>query len=191
MLPTYLAYFIGSGPGTGPKRPLLAGLRAGMALSAGFAAVFVTAGLLFAVGLRSVAYALPWAAAVIGAVIVIAGACVLVAVVAQRILSTRMGTVHNFPVTAPTPFLSDAVALARARQAMEAEGYSLKLWQPVQKRQANGSAGKSDQFLARDSVDSTSGSITFADSVQSSAHIRVVHIELKQNQIECRISIPR
>ena len=73
MLPTYLAYFIGSGPGTGPKRPLLAGLRAGMALSAGFAAVFVTAGLLFAVGLRSVAYALPWAAAVIGAVIVIAG----------------------------------------------------------------------------------------------------------------------
>lgn len=73
MLPTYLAYFIGSGPGTGRKRPLLAGLRAGVALSAGFAAVFVTAGLLAAVGLRSVASALPWAAVVIGAVIVIAG----------------------------------------------------------------------------------------------------------------------
>ncbi len=73
MLPTYLAYFIGSGPGAGRKRPLLAGLRAGVALSAGFAAVFVTAGLLFAVGLRSVASALPWAAAVIGAVIVMAG----------------------------------------------------------------------------------------------------------------------
>lgn len=73
MLPTYLAYFIGSGPGTGPKRPLLAGLRAGVALSAGFAVVFVTAGLLVAVGLRSIASALPWAVVVMGAVIVIAG----------------------------------------------------------------------------------------------------------------------
>ena len=59
MLPTYLAYFIGSGPGAGRKRPLLAGLQAGVALSAGFATVFVTAGLLAAVGLRSVASALP------------------------------------------------------------------------------------------------------------------------------------
>lgn len=73
MLPTYLAYFIGSGPGSGPKRPLLVGLRAGIALSAGFATVFVTAGLLVAVGLRSIASALPWAAVVIGAVIVVAG----------------------------------------------------------------------------------------------------------------------
>lgn len=73
MLPTYLAYFIGSGPGAGRKRPLLAGLQAGVALSAGFATVFVTAGLLAAVGLRSVASALPWAAALIGAVIVVAG----------------------------------------------------------------------------------------------------------------------
>lgn len=78
MLPTYLAYFIGPGPGAGRKRPLLAGLRAGVALSAGFAAVFVTAGLLAAVGLRSVASALPWAAAVIGAVVVIAGLGMLV-----------------------------------------------------------------------------------------------------------------
>ncbi|MEV8338860.1 cytochrome c biogenesis protein CcdA [Leucobacter sp. NPDC077196] len=73
MLPTYLAYFIGSGPGAGRKRPLLAGLRAGVALSAGFATVFVAAGLLAAVGLRSMAAALPWAAALIGVVIVAAG----------------------------------------------------------------------------------------------------------------------
>lgn len=76
MLPTYLAYFISFGTeGTGARqrRPLLAGLRAGIALSGGFALVFVTAGLLVAVGLRSIASALPWAAVIIGAVIVIAG----------------------------------------------------------------------------------------------------------------------
>ena len=32
MLPTYLAYFIGSGTEAGRKRPLLAGLRAGVAV---------------------------------------------------------------------------------------------------------------------------------------------------------------
>ena len=81
MLPTYLAYFIssgtndpgGTGPGAGPRRPLLAGLRAGITLSGGFVLVFVTAGLLVAVGLRTIASALPWAAVVIGAVIVLAG----------------------------------------------------------------------------------------------------------------------
>ena len=73
MLPTYLAYFIGSGPEAGRKRPLLAGLRAGVALSAGFAAVFVTAGLLAALGMRFVASALPWTAVVMGAVIAVAG----------------------------------------------------------------------------------------------------------------------
>lgn len=78
MLPTYLAYFIGSDARGGGPRPVWAGLRAGLALSAGFAAVFVTAGLLVAVGVRSIAAALPWAAVLIGAVIVIAGLGMLV-----------------------------------------------------------------------------------------------------------------
>ena len=46
-------------PRCGTEAAVAAGLQAGVALSAGFATVFVTVGLLAAVGLRSVASALP------------------------------------------------------------------------------------------------------------------------------------
>lgn len=94
MLPTYLAYFIGSDSRPGRARPLWAGLRAGVALSAGFTAVFVTAGLLVAVGLRSVAAVLPWAAVVIGAVIVLAGAGMLVG---WQVPGTRVNVARFLP----------------------------------------------------------------------------------------------
>ena len=73
MLPTYLAYFIGADSRAGGVRPLWAGVRAGAALSAGFSMVFIAAGLLVAVGLRSIASAMPWAAVGIGGVLMLAG----------------------------------------------------------------------------------------------------------------------
>ncbi|ERG64826.1 hypothetical protein L332_10260 [Agrococcus pavilionensis RW1] len=73
MLPTYLAYFIGAGSRTGGSRPLWVGVRSGAALSAGFSMVFISAGLLVAVGLRSIASAMPWAAVGIGGVLMVAG----------------------------------------------------------------------------------------------------------------------
>ncbi|GEO96425.1 hypothetical protein KTU01_25480 [Kocuria turfanensis] len=78
MLPTYLAYFIGADSRAGGVRPLWAGVRAGAALSAGFSLVFIAAGLLVAVGLRSIAAAMPWAAVGIGGVLMLAGLGMLV-----------------------------------------------------------------------------------------------------------------
>ena len=74
MLPVFLAFYVGSGPDAGPaRRPLLAGLRAGAAVSAGFAVVFSLTGLLVAAGLRAVVGVLPWAAVGIGAVLIAVG----------------------------------------------------------------------------------------------------------------------
>ncbi len=73
MLPAFLAFYVGN-PGNGEnRRPLLAGLRAGAAVSAGFAGVFTIAGLLLALGLRFVLGAVPWVAVGIGTVLVLAG----------------------------------------------------------------------------------------------------------------------
>jgi hypothetical protein len=126
------------------------------------------------------------------AVLLIAAACALVGVVARRILSTRMGAVHTYTLPAPPPFLSDALALTKARQAMESEGYSLKLWQPLERRQTKNTQGEIDQFLLRNPTNAASGSITFADSAQSTpGHQRVVEVDLEQNRVSCRIEIPR
>lgn len=55
MLPAFLAFYVGTGTDTGRSaRPLLAGLRAGVAVSAGFAIVFTLTGLLVAAGLRAI-----------------------------------------------------------------------------------------------------------------------------------------
>jgi cytochrome c-type biogenesis protein len=87
MLPTYLAYFIGSDASRETARPLGAGVRAGLALSAGFSTVFLTAGLLAAAGLRSISSALPWAAVGVGIILGIAG---MVMVAGRQLPGTRL-----------------------------------------------------------------------------------------------------
>jgi cytochrome c biogenesis protein CcdA len=75
MLPAFLGYYLGDASkdegasGSGLAR-LAQGFAVGGAVSAGFAGAFVVAALLVSVGLRSLVGYVPWAAAVIGAVLV-------------------------------------------------------------------------------------------------------------------------
>lgn len=76
MLPAYLGYYVGAGNqpsgdrahrgGGPPASPVVRGLATGGAVSAGFALVFVTAGLLVSAGLRPLMRYVPWAAVVVG-----------------------------------------------------------------------------------------------------------------------------
>src|SRR5688500_16840269 len=85
MLPAFIAYYLGdddsdSDNGNGPvpfATRLGQGLSVGAAVSAGFAGVFAVAGLLVAFGLRSLVSAVPWAAVVIGVVLVVLGLAML------------------------------------------------------------------------------------------------------------------
>lgn len=93
MLPAFLAYYVGDGE-TGSTRnsvPLLnrlgQGFGVGLAVSGGFAGVFTVAGLLVSFGLRSLVRAVPWAAVLIGSVMVILG----LVLVAGRQVGLRIG----------------------------------------------------------------------------------------------------
>jgi cytochrome c-type biogenesis protein len=67
MLPAYLSYFIGLEDGGEDARGSVArALVVGVAVSAGFLAVFGVAGLLITAGIRSFIDYLPWVAIVIG-----------------------------------------------------------------------------------------------------------------------------
>jgi len=79
LLPAFLAYNLGSDPAPTPAsgtpssavgRRVINGLTAGALVSVGFAAVFTLTGLLVAVGLRSIIGAVPWAAVIIGILLV-------------------------------------------------------------------------------------------------------------------------
>jgi cytochrome c-type biogenesis protein len=94
MLPAFLAFCTANTAGTGPRggqwlaSRLGRGLTVGLAVSAGFAAVFAAAGLLVAVGLRQVVQGAPLAAVLIGAVLAVLG----LMLVAGRQIGLRLGT---------------------------------------------------------------------------------------------------
>jgi cytochrome c-type biogenesis protein len=85
LLPAFFAYYLGNPSDAGPEgtapAPLVArigqGFLVGLAVSAGFAAVFTVVGLLVSVGLRSLVGAVPWAAVVIGGGLAVLGAVFL------------------------------------------------------------------------------------------------------------------
>lgn len=91
MLPAFLAYYVGDGDDGGERQPLLTrlgqGFSVGLAVSSGFGAVFTVSGLLVSLGLRSLVRAVPWAAVVIGAILVVLG----LALVAGRQVGLRIG----------------------------------------------------------------------------------------------------
>jgi cytochrome c-type biogenesis protein len=80
VLPAFLAYYLGqqtdAGPVPLPSR-VARGVGAGVALSAGFAAVFTVAGLLLAAGLRLIIGVVPWIAVGVGAGLIALGVLLL------------------------------------------------------------------------------------------------------------------
>jgi len=76
MLPAFLAFHLGQDDPArrhGPTLRFLHGVTIGLALSAGFAAVFVTAGILISIGLHSIVTLVPWLAVGIGLVLAALG----------------------------------------------------------------------------------------------------------------------
>lgn len=78
LLPAVLtATSTGNARGTGLVERLAGGLRAGLALTAGFTATFTIIGLLLTIGVRSVITLVPWLAAALGGVLALVGIAML------------------------------------------------------------------------------------------------------------------
>lgn len=80
LLPAFLAYYIGerdAGPTPTVLTRIARGFVVGLSVSAGFAGVFVIAGVLLSVGLRTLVSAIPWAAVAIGGLLAIVGIAML------------------------------------------------------------------------------------------------------------------
>lgn len=79
MLPSFLSLYMGSSDSG--ERSLAArgaqGFRVGLALTAGFASVFIVAGLIISIGLQSFVHVIPWVALVIAAGLIVLGLAML------------------------------------------------------------------------------------------------------------------
>lgn len=78
MLPSFIAYYLGSGGSAEDGAGRLAeGLLAGLVVTAGFMLVFGTAGAAFALGARAIVNVVPWLAIVVGATLIALGVWLL------------------------------------------------------------------------------------------------------------------
>jgi hypothetical protein len=70
-------------------------------------------------------------------IILIAGGLLLLALVVavpflvQRSVQSRIGPPHTFVIAQPPRFLTEELALAKAKDTLSADGYDVAAWQPM------------------------------------------------------------
>ncbi len=116
MLPAFLAYYLGRDEPADSGRQsflprALEGLRVGVSVSAGFSAVFTLTGLLVALGLHVLIGVVPWAAVLIGVLLVGIGAAMLAG---RRVGITLNSSRFNRPGRGPGAMVAFGAAYAVA-----------------------------------------------------------------------------
>ena len=92
---------------------------------------------------------------------------------------------HVFELTEQPAFLTDSLAVEKARQTMTIEGFDPTEWQPKADERTTAPDGARDKFLSRNGINPNSGSILFT---RQDGAGRFVHIELDGNRVVCRSS---
>jgi len=124
--------------------------------------------------------------------LLISGITWLVVFAANRVLSLKMNATHSYSLPSPPPFLNDALATTKATQALASEGYDTSLWKPLELSKTSDPDGSHDKCFQRDATNPARGIVMFSDSPQASAkNSRIVHVELKANQIVCRVEMAK
>jgi hypothetical protein len=95
-------------------------------------------------------------------------------------------TRHEFILVDRPTFLTEALALDKARESLVLDGLDLKDWLPHPDGRTSAPDGRADRYLSRNAVDSNRGSILFVRSDQ--AVVRFVDVELLNDRIICEIS---
>ena len=124
-------------------------------------------------------------------VVVLLGAIVaLPGYIDRRVKDARHGPLHVFHLGAAPPFLTDALALEKARQTLALDGYDLSAWQPVGDDRSSAPDKTPDRYFSRNTLDANQGSVLFANRADPNPR-RIVSIQLKGDRVECRVVVPK
>lgn len=103
-------------------------------------------------------------------------------------VQSRVGPQHIFALSKPQQFLTEELALAKARDALGRDGYDVAVWQPSRDGRTIAPDGRTDEFMARNAVTPNRGVIMFTSTKASR---RLVSVELDGIRVVCRTSIPK
>jgi predicted ribosomally synthesized peptide with SipW-like signal peptide len=125
--------------------------------------------------------------------IILASLAVLVAVAvsfayfSDRAVKARIGPVHRFELSESPPYLTEGLALEKARETLRLDGLDNAHWMPHPDGRTKAPDGRTDQFMGRNSINSNNGVFLFTGGTNEPA--RFVSVELHGNVVVCRGSV--
>jgi len=85
----------------------------------------------------------------------------------------KCGVSHVFNMTHSPAFLPDGLALKRAVDAVQLQGFDTNRWRAAPYTQTKAPDGTQDQFLCRNVADDNRGIVTLTNTVGSTRHVDV------------------
>lgn len=104
----------------------------------------------------------------------------------HRSVQSRIGPQHVFQLSEQPAFLTEELALAKARETLTRDGLDASVWQPQRDGRTIAPDGRADEFAARNTIDSNRVVFAFTSSA---AQTRFVSVELAGSQVICQSSI--
>ena len=110
----------------------------------------------------------------------------------QRVEDSRSGPLHTYQIRPVPQFLTDDLAVAKARQTLALDGYDVSVWQPSEDDRSKAPDGTPDVYLVRNTINPNRGFIEFLDTNRTDRNpSRIVTVELKGEHVECQVLLPK
>jgi hypothetical protein len=100
-----------------------------------------------------------------------------------RTAGARVGPMHIYELSEQPKFLTEDLAIAKARDTLKADGLNPAAWQPFPYGQTKSPDGRTDEFFSRNTNTINEGSIVFTNS---SATMRIVRVQLEGSRVVCQ-----
>jgi hypothetical protein len=104
----------------------------------------------------------------------------------HRSLQSRIGPEHIFELSERPAFLTEELALAKARETMTGDGLDLTIWQIQRDGRTFAPDGRVDEFAARNTINSNHVVFAFTNGSTST---RFVSVELAGSRVICQSSL--
>jgi hypothetical protein len=108
-----------------------------------------------------------------------------VSYIAHRAVQSRIGPQHVYELAEQPKFLTEELAIAKARETLTRDGLDIAAWQPVPDDRTKAPDGRTDEFLSRNTITPNHGSIMFTNGTGT----RFVSVELDGRRLVCQTSI--
>ncbi|HEX3150637.1 MAG TPA: hypothetical protein VHR66_21345 [Gemmataceae bacterium] len=93
------------------------------------------------------------------------------------------GPRHKFVLAEPPLFLTDELAVAKARESLALDGLDPNVWHLYPSERTTAPNGRADQFLARNASNPNQGTVRFMREGKGTD--RFVGVELAGNRVTC------